>query len=440
METPRNPIRMIKTPRKKEKEGNTVVFTDGSAILNGWENSQAGIGIWHDYHSDKNIALNIKGKGLTNQRAELIAILIALQSNPEEDLTIMSDSLTSLQAICYEITNWEDKGWHKVNNADILKAILHELRTRPNTCHFQWVKAHDSTVGNNEADALAERGRISGEHVIIEDINSENSRAIRDGAKLSKLELKDIYSILIERTGIKKEGVTHPERLEDAKDLIEMETGLRPTEKKLIEGIWKLQVYNRLKDLIWSLLIGRIKIGNYWMKMSGYEERALCKACRRKGVHTEIETENHLWLECENNGQKEAWEEAKRIWKMCSKERWPHVSMGLLRGIGAIALSDRNGKPLRTSDSERLRTIISLTIWTIWKTRNTITIRGESIQKQTTQKLLKEIIKDIIIKSWNALKYDSEKRKTAQAKRLRSLWANGKIAKLEMGKPPIFSL
>jgi ribonuclease HI/exonuclease III len=439
-ETPKNPLRMLRTPRKNENDEEIIVYTDGSAILNGWENSSAGIGIWHGHQSERNIAMKIDGKSLTNQRAELSAILIALQSNQEENLTIMSDSLTSLRAICYEITKWEDKGWHKVDNADILQAILHELRTRPNVCRFQWVKAHEDTEGNIEADSLAETGRLSNDSVIIEEINLENSRAIRDGAKLGKLEMKDIYSILVEQSGRKKGGMTHPEYLEDAKNMIEEETRLRPTDKKLIEGIWKLKVYNRLKDLIWSLLLGRLKIGTYWKKMNGYEERAICEACRRKGRYAEIETEHHLWLECENNGQKDAWKRAKEIWNKCTKKKWPQTSLGLLRGIGAITLSDANGRPLRTVDSERLRIIISLTMWTIWKTRNSITIKGENTEKLNNQKLLTDIMKDIISKTWNALKYETEARRASQEKMLKALWGNGKIATLERGKPPIFSL
>jgi len=41
----------------------TKVSTDGSAINNGWENTTAGIGVWYDDGSTRNIKLNMNGRG-----------------------------------------------------------------------------------------------------------------------------------------------------------------------------------------------------------------------------------------------------------------------------------------------------------------------------------------------------------------------------------------
>ncbi|KIM20577.1 hypothetical protein M408DRAFT_31572, partial [Serendipita vermifera MAFF 305830] len=112
----------------------------GSANNNGWENSTAGIGIWHAPNSDRNYALRLPGDGQSNQRAELAAILLALQTNSKDDILIYSDSQTNLDGICKRIKTWEDLGWHNVKNTDLLMEILALLRTRPGTCEFQWVK------------------------------------------------------------------------------------------------------------------------------------------------------------------------------------------------------------------------------------------------------------------------------------------------------------
>jgi len=126
---------------------------------------------------------------------------------------------------------------------------------------------------------------------------------------------------VLENQTKKKGKLRHPGLIEDAQDLIEEETGLRPDSQTIINGIWKLKVQGRLKDHIWNLTIGRVKCGNYWLNIPDYEQRAYCVACREAEGSVTLETEQHLWLECEHNGQSIAWETAKRIWKMCSTRR-----------------------------------------------------------------------------------------------------------------------
>jgi len=88
----------------------------------------------------------------SKSRAELGAILEALRQNEKDDLEIESDSLTSLRAICTHAERYEDQNWSGIQNADLLKAILIRLRTRPAQTAFKWVKGHDDNYGNNRPD------------------------------------------------------------------------------------------------------------------------------------------------------------------------------------------------------------------------------------------------------------------------------------------------
>ena len=83
-------------------------------ICNGWENAQAGIGVWYANSSPQNIALELKNKGeniASNSRAELGAILKALKQNETDDLNIESDSLSSLRMICNLSERYKDLNW-----------------------------------------------------------------------------------------------------------------------------------------------------------------------------------------------------------------------------------------------------------------------------------------------------------------------------------------
>jgi ribonuclease HI len=75
----------------------------------------------------------------TNNRVELGAILETLCQNREDDLVIESDSLSSLRAICSLSEGYEDKNWTGVQNSDLLKSILIQLRTRPARTSIKWV-------------------------------------------------------------------------------------------------------------------------------------------------------------------------------------------------------------------------------------------------------------------------------------------------------------
>jgi ribonuclease HI len=438
--TPAQParVREIRSHGTPRAPGRIEIYTDGSTKRNGWENSTAGIGNWHAEDSDRNQSLALAGAGQTNQRAELAAIALALQSNGGDDLLIFSDSLTSLNAICGSITKWEDIGWHKVKNADFLMEILSLLRTRPSICEFKWVKAHDQNEGNNHADRLADEGRLRDDIYMPTMTNPTNTRELHDGARLSTLKMRDIYSILIQRLTEGKSGPKHPEYIDDAQDMVERETGLRPTKEALINGIWKTSSYNRLRDHLWNMLLGRLKCGGYWRHIPDFEDRAYCSFCTANGEREREESEQHLWLDCQYNSQSQAWKTARRLWAKTTTQRWPRLSIGLLRGIGAVTLTDFQGGPTRDMSSERLRIIISMTIWAIWKNRNNYAIQNRPVALSDASNLLIELLKDLITKSCNALKFETDKHRERKRLRLRKLWAHGKLVIMEPGQAPTF--
>jgi len=264
--------------------------------------------------------------------AELTAILMALLSNKNTELTIKLSSLTVLNLICNRTTNGENLLWHEITDADLIKTIVHELRIRPEPCSLQWVRVNGDRKDPNmiAAQKLTKDTPPIREDFVYAPRDHNNSRALHDGAKLSSLEMKDAYSIIVSKHTAKLTPLLHPERLESAKNEIEIATGLWPTNCKLIMGIWNIPVYPRLRDLLWNLLVGRLRIGKYWQNLPGYEERAHCAACRRQNGEQTTEDETHLWTTCEHNGQKRCWNYAKHIWQKCTPRPWLNVNIDLI--------------------------------------------------------------------------------------------------------------
>ena len=144
-----------------------------------------------------------------------------------------------------------------------------------------------------------------------------------------------------------------------------------------------------------------------------------------------IETEQHLWLECEHNGQDITWEMARKIWRKITPRNWPNIALGLIRGIPAFRFENDLNK-----DSERLRILITLTVWAIWKSRNKSSINNQDVSLNETAETLRNIITDLVRKSWNATKFmESRERKIRQHK-LKTLWADKQFADFDHTQGP----
>ena len=158
--------------------------------------------------------------------------------------------------------------------------------------------------------------------------------------------------------------ILHQEKLDDAKDRVQEATGLRPTNEKLLKGIRALNIPLRIKDHMRAMFMGKIKCGTFWDKVPGQNERAFCSFCRKKQNTNVVETERHMWLECQNSGQEQAWNMAERAWRRLTNREWPNITLGLIRGAAALTFEDDFSR-----DSERLRILITMTIWAIRKSK-----------------------------------------------------------------------
>ncbi|CAK7217023.1 hypothetical protein SBRCBS47491_003021 [Sporothrix bragantina] len=143
------------------------IYTDGSSLGNGQNGASAGIGVFFGTGDKRNISERLKGPMQTNQRAELTAILRALQSVPvTQSVRIFSDSTYSINCISEWYKSWSNNGWRTrsgepVMNQDIIKAVRSFIDTRDKSgtiTMFRWVKGHSTDSGNVAADQLAVQG------------------------------------------------------------------------------------------------------------------------------------------------------------------------------------------------------------------------------------------------------------------------------------------
>ncbi|POS72489.1 ribonuclease H [Diaporthe helianthi] len=142
------------------------IYTDGSTLSNGQTGAVAGVGVFFGDGDPRNISERLSGMPQTNQRAELTAILRALETVPlDQGVMIWSDSMYAINCVTEWFVRWEKNGWktHKgqVQNRDLVEAVLVKIREREShgtTTLIKWIKGHESSAGNISADKLAVGG------------------------------------------------------------------------------------------------------------------------------------------------------------------------------------------------------------------------------------------------------------------------------------------
>jgi ribonuclease HI len=98
----------------------------------------------------------------TNNRMELLAAIEALRALTRPcNVTLFTDSSYVMNGITQWMPNWKRNGWRTadkkpVKNADLWQAL--DAARAPHQVDWRWVKGHSTDVGNQRADALANKG------------------------------------------------------------------------------------------------------------------------------------------------------------------------------------------------------------------------------------------------------------------------------------------
>ena len=119
----------------------------------------------------RNISARLPGLHQTNQRAELFAVLKALESLHMNapiatKVAILTDSKYVVKALTEWVQKWEREGWktakrEEVVSKDLFKRardMILKLEEQGVVVEFRHVPGHSGLWGNEQADLLAVRG------------------------------------------------------------------------------------------------------------------------------------------------------------------------------------------------------------------------------------------------------------------------------------------
>jgi len=111
----------------------------------------------------------------TNNRMELLSVIVALESLKKEGttVTIYSDSKYVVDSVEQKwVFGWEKKYFKDKKNEDLWKRFLRIYRKH--NVKFVWVKGHASNKENNRCDELAVAAALGGDLKIDHGYEEEN--------------------------------------------------------------------------------------------------------------------------------------------------------------------------------------------------------------------------------------------------------------------------
>ena len=133
------------------------IYTDGACKGN------PGDGGWGALITDGLENKEIYGgeKNTTNNRMELMAVIMAIESiEKEQKITIFTDSTYVQKGISEWIVNWKRNGWKSSNKQPVKNQDLWMRLDGSNSSliTWEWVKGHSGHIENDRADYLANLG------------------------------------------------------------------------------------------------------------------------------------------------------------------------------------------------------------------------------------------------------------------------------------------
>jgi hypothetical protein len=346
-----------KHPLIAEHAEESTAHIAGSCLNDGCDDAQAGSGVWFGPEDPRNIALKISGPNQSKQVGQLAAVLHAVQVTPPfAPLHIISSSRYIIDCFTKKLTSWEECGWIKIPNKEIIKPIVSHLRARGAITTFSRTT---EPIGLEYANSFANKGSRKMSHDVLDWKPAYKFNL--SGPQLSAMSQAVAYQGIQERAQ-PIQRLSTVINLDITRHAVKRVTGHLPTDATIWHSIRSKDITRTIRVFLWKVLHKAHKCGDYWLKIPEFEHRGNCPDC---GVEDSMA---HILTECNAPGQREIWDLTKKIW-LIKHNYWPKVdNLGIVIGCGLGKFLSKTGQ--RKLGAERLyRILMTESAHLIWRIR-----------------------------------------------------------------------
>jgi len=256
-------------------------WTDRSAMDNGRNKCTAGAAWTTPLGLSDNVSLG--GMRLTNNIAEVAAIVLCLLAWRRVDLVIHTDSslvmgLTKGRLLAMERDGWIDipRGRDAESLTKLYKHVLYLLRDRTGSVRFLKAKAHREDIYNNEADLLANAGRETGRPFDLASLVTPGGWV--DDCPVLAHQPVDVLTRMVVRASTEAPILRHTfSSFSDRWTVtIASSFGILLDPSKYATGIWKLTIPVGFKETIWREMNSGQAIGRHFFGKQDSGWRCSC--------------------------------------------------------------------------------------------------------------------------------------------------------------------
>jgi ribonuclease HI len=246
---------------------------------------------------------HLVGPSLSNNVAELCAVLLALQAWPNAPLHIHTDSRYVLGLAHSGLLAMEQDGWlgfplfsdpqqvapSPISHLCLFQSVLYLIRMHPNSLHFSWTRTHADDNMNNAVDTLA-KAALAPSTAPLDILSTPlPDNWVDSGPVLNNQSLAFLSESIVSCLPSPLFSCKFPAHSLSWSLWIRSTFGVALDSSAHLPNIWKVHIPVGLRELLWKHTASSLPIGWLW-----HGQLALGQLCR---CGSEMSLA-HVWALC----------------------------------------------------------------------------------------------------------------------------------------------
>ena len=400
-----------------ELRENCTVYIKGKTVTTE-NNDETRIGLWFGHDDDRNKSFRFETAG-GSYNPDLLALNQVLET--PGPLLVKMKSKKLVEVLTRQLSDLEDQDWLNVSGMLMLKYVVRKLRIRGDYMEIQWHNIKDE--GSRGLELMLTQAAVQLKQP-LPDVKLRTGLCV-EGARLDKLTQKVAYHLILRKKLNEKEtklvgGIYSDINMKTTLAKLKEVNGTTVTTESIWKRITKLEP-KKFQDFVWKSIHGRIKCGRFFLKIPNMRERAYC-------ICGAIESEEHIVFQCMNNHCSEIWDWLRELWNKATECEWTIPDISIVRGLGAINLRGSN-KDIKRGQVDLYRTLVSLTVWRIWRNRNMRIFQESNVSLESVKETITNEIKNQISVERECVRLEPREKRAKLTEQFKSKW--GKLIEID---------